>query len=213
MKDFGLYIVMTSPLLGYQLFTEICVEQEVPIIQLRDKTLKDADLLRLATTLASITRGSKTTFILNDRVDLCILSGADGVHLGPDDISWQEARKLLLPNHLIGVSTHSMEEAERVLTDSTDSALSPDYMSFGPIYATVAKAIPDPPVGIEQLRRVLGKAHLPVVAIGGIFPDQLADVLSTGARNISMIRHFGEASTKTELTTKIKQLNQLLSEV
>lgn len=213
MKAFGIYIVMSSPYLGYQRFTEICVEQDLPMLQLREKNMNDMELLRLASELASITRGSSTTFMINDRVDLCLLSGADGVHLGPDDLSWQEARKLLSPSQIIGVSTHSIAQARGIIAEAKNSDYGPDYMSFGPIYPTVAKAIPDQPVGVDQLSRVIGEAHLPVVAIGGIFPSKLGAVLSSGAKNISMIRHFGESQTPEELITKIKQIKLMLTEV
>ncbi|MDD2332042.1 MAG: thiamine phosphate synthase [Candidatus Cloacimonetes bacterium] len=213
MEDFGLYIVMTAPELGYQEFTRICVEAEVPMLQLRDKRMGDRELLLLASTLAEQTRGSKTRFIINERIDICLLSGADGVHFGPDDLSWQEARKLLPKSCLVGISTHSLEQAQQAQNDAAINPWGISYMSFGPIYPTVAKAIPDPPVGSENLRKVLKNDTLPVVAIGGIFSHNLPEVLSTGARNVCMIRQFGQARTESELRQRINTTKQQLMEV
>jgi thiamine-phosphate pyrophosphorylase len=214
MHNFGLYIVMTAPELGYRAFTEICVQEEVGIIQLRDKTMPNLDLIALARELTEITKNSQTLFIINDRVDQCIVADADGVHLGPDDTPWQQARALLPEGKLIGVSTHSIEAAEALISTikNPQSIKAPDYMSFGPIFPTVAKKIPDPPVGSEQLRYVLSIAPIPVVAIGGIFPHNLQQVCHAGAKNIGMIRHFGDSSSPAELSAKIREFKQALKE-
>jgi thiamine-phosphate pyrophosphorylase len=214
MKDFGLYIVMTSPTLGYPAFTEICVEAEVPMLQLREKKLSDPKLLELARSLSAITKGSKTHFIINDRADIAALCDADGLHLGPDDISWQDARCLLPKGKILGVSTHSTEDALAMIRQCRDHAegYRPDYMSFGPIYPTVAKAIPDPPLGTGRLQQLMPQTVIPLVAIGGIFESQLPEILSAGARNICMIRYFGESISKTELKHKISKIKQALQE-
>jgi len=215
MHNFGLYIVMTNPLLGYHAFTQICVELKVPMLQLRDKSLNDSDLLKLARSLKQITKDSKTRLIINDRVDICELSDADGLHLGPEDLPWQDARKIMTEGRIIGVSTHSLQEAQRLIIEVAEApeGYRPDYMSFGPIFPTVAKAKPDPPVGTELLQRVIGQAPIPLVAIGGIFPQNQSQVLSTGAKNLCMIRHFGESSSANELITKIQLFNQDLKEL
>lgn len=210
--DFGLYVVMTNPELGYRRFTEICVEEEVPIIQLRDKSMPNLDLVLLAKELKGITSNTNTHFFVNDRVDHAILADADGVHLGPQDVSWQEARRLLPKQKLIGVSTHSIAEAELLIRQISEpgNPKAPDYMSFGPIYPTVAKKIPDPPVGTEQLARIMEIAPLPVVAIGGLFPHNISEVFQAGARNIAMIRHLGDSVCPGELREKIQQLRQII---
>lgn len=214
MHDFGLYIVMTAPELGYRAFTEICVQEEVGIIQLRDKTMPNLDLIALARELTEITRNSQTLFIINDRVDQCILADADGVHLGPSDTTWQHAREHLSEGKLIGVSTHSVEAAEALINavNNARTIKAPDYMSFGPIFPTVAKKIPDPPVGTDQLRYVRSIAPIPVVAIGGIFPHNMHQVCETGAKNIAMIRYFGDSSSSAELSAKIRDFKQQLKE-
>jgi len=214
MKDFGLYIVMTAPELGYRRFTEICVQEEVPILQLREKEMSNLELIALARELAAICAGSNTRFIINDRADLCRLADADGLHLGPTDMPWQKARPLLPENKVIGVSTHSIAAAKHLISviQKGGDLKAPDYMSFGPIYPTVAKKVPDPPVGTSDLRKVIEIAPIPVVAIGGIFPHNTREVCATGAKNISMIRHFGSSLNKAELVGKILEFKQLLKE-
>lgn len=208
MKDFGLYIVMTKPRLGYREFTKVCVEEEVPMLQLRDKTLCDRDYLILAELLRDICRGSRTLFLIDDRPDLCLLADADGLHLGPDDIHWTMARKLM-PDKLIGVSTHSLVQFEALNAEIESRVKSPDYISFGPVFPTVAKAIPDPPVGTDQLAQVIAAAKHPIVAIGGIFPSNLEEVLATGAKNICMIRHFGDCEDSLSLRDNIRSFKDL----
>ena len=208
MKDFGLYIVMTKPRLGYLEFTKICVEEEVPMLQLRDKTMCDREYLILAEQLRDICKGSQTRFLIDDRLDLCLLADVDGLHLGQDDIHWIQARNLL-PDKLIGVSTHSLGQFEALNTEIETSGKSPDYISFGPIFPTVAKAIPDPPVGTLHLAQVIDAAKHPIVAIGGIFPSNLEEVMASGAKNISMIRHFGDCTDSRTLRDNIRTIKDL----
>ncbi|MFO8145420.1 MAG: thiamine phosphate synthase [Candidatus Syntrophosphaera sp.] len=214
MRDFGLYIVITRPVIDHLRFAEICVREETPILQLREKELPDRELLRLASGMREITRGSRTLFFINDRPDIALLSGADGLHLGPEDLPWPEAVKLIKPNKLLGVSTHSLEEARQVITRyrATAEGFRPDYMSFGPIFPTPVKAKADPPMGTHDLAQVVAQAPLPVVAIGGIFPEKLGEVLSSGVRNIAMIRYFSLCRDEAELTDNIRNIKSILKE-
>ncbi len=214
MQDFGLYIVMTEPAMGYELFTEICSKEEVPMLQLRDKKLTDRELIVLIERLKGITRGSRTKLLLNDRADLASLGDLDGLHLGPEDLPWQMASSLLPREKIIGVSTHSITEARELISHYKNEQLSPkpDYMSFGPIYPTPAKAKPDSALGTEALREIVSLACLPLVAIGGIFPHNLPEVLAAGARNIAMIRHFSISGDTAELKDKIKHIKHILQE-
>ncbi|HQQ67873.1 MAG TPA: thiamine phosphate synthase, partial [Candidatus Cloacimonadota bacterium] len=136
-------------------------------------------------------------------------------HLGPEDLPWQEARKIMSEGRIIGVSTHSLQEAQRLISEVAEApeGYRPDYMSFGPIFPTVAKVKPDPPVGIELLQSLISLAPIPLVAIGGIFPHNQSQILSTGAKNLGMIRHFGEANSAKELIARIQLFNQDLKEL
>lgn len=153
------------------------------MLQLREKSLSDKELIRIGKEIRAITRGSETCFVMNDRADIAAICEADFLHLGQDDMSMEEAREIV-GDMKIGLSTHSIQQVKEAL------AMKPDYIGFGPVYPTNAKARPDKPVGIEQLKQVLDIATVPVVAIGGIFPENIQTILSAGAKNIAMVRHF-----------------------
>ncbi len=184
MNDFGLYAIMTAPRAGHRRFAETCVECGVKILQLREKGLSDRKLLSIAREVRSITRGTDTMFVINDRPDIAVLCDADGLHLGRDDMDIDDARKIF--GGVTGLSTHSITQVQEALERN------PDYIGFGPVFPTPTKAIPDPVVGTENLRKVLEISDKPVIAIGGIFPENLSDVLASGAQNIALVRHLME---------------------
>ena len=187
-SDVGLYVIITRPVLPYEEIAEICVRRGVRMLQLREKHLSDRQLLDAARRIRAVTRGSPTLFAINDRPDIAALSDADALHLGQDDIPVEEARSIVGEGMLIGLSTHSVAQAREAM------AKNPDYIGFGPIYPTPAKAVPDPEVGTALLKEVLGVTTVPVVVIGGIFPENLPEVLGTGARNVALVRHLMETA-------------------
>jgi thiamine-phosphate pyrophosphorylase len=201
MKDFGLYIIITNPVLPYCRIAEICVKNEIAMLQLREKHLTDKEIIKIARELKSIVKGSVTNLIINDRPDIALLCEADGLHLGQDDISCEDAKKIVGDSIKIGLSTHSLEQAKEALKKK------PDYIGFGPVYETTAKAKPDKVVGTNQLKEVLSFATVQVVAIGGIFPENIEAVLKAGAKNIAMVRYFMQAE---DLDNKIKEIKSLL---
>lgn len=202
MKNFGIYIIITNPTLPYSTIAEICVRNEIKMLQLREKNLDDRSLIRIGREIKSITKGSETRFVMNDRPDLAVLCDADVLHLGQDDMPLEEARKIVgdMP---IGLSTHSIEQAKRALE------LDPMYIGFGPIFPTNAKAKPDAPVGTEKLSEVLQFAQVPVVAIGGLFPENIEQVVKAGAQNIALVRHFMQTS---DLEARIEEMNHHLKQ-
>lgn len=203
MMDFGIYIIITKPQLPYTTIAEKCVKNGIKMLQLREKDLSDKELVRIGREIKSITKGSETKFVVNDRPDIAVLCDADFLHLGQDDISMEDARRVV-GDMRIGLSTHSIEQATVAL------AKNPDYIGFGPVYPTNAKAIPDKPVGINLLKQVLGIAKIPVVAIGGIFPDNIEEVIDAGARNIAMVRHFMQTN---EFDSRVLEINKLLNRI
>ena len=200
MKDFGLYIIITNPVLTYSRIAEICVKNEIAMLQLREKHLTDKEIIKIARELKSIVKGSVTNLIINDRPDIAVLCEADGLHLGQDDISFEDARKIVGDSIKIGLSTHSIEQAKEALKKT------PDYIGFGPVYETTAKDKPDKVVGTNQLKEVLSFATVPVVAIGGIFPENIEAVLKAGAKNIAMVRYFMQTE---DLDKRIKEIKSL----
>lgn len=201
MKDFGLYIIITKPVLPYARIAEICVENDIAMLQLREKHFTDKEYVRVGREIKSITKGSKTNFVVNDRPDIAALCDADFLHLGQDDISLEDARKIVGNDMKIGLSTHSILQAKEALLKK------PDYIGFGPVYATTTKAIADPVVGTHLLQEVLAFADVPVVAIGGIFPENIHEVISAGAKNICLVRHFMESA---DLDKRIKEIKSLI---
>ncbi len=183
MTDFGLYAIATQPQLPYTEVAEICVECGVRYLQLREKNLSDKELLRIAHDMRAVTRGTTTNFVINDRADIALLCQADALHLGQDDLSVEEARRIVgdMP---IGLSTHSLEQAREALCHN------PVHIGFGPVFPTTTKANPDPTVGTALLSEVLKFATVPVIAIGGIFPENINEVLGAGAKNLSLVRHL-----------------------
>lgn len=168
------------------------------MLQLREKHLSDREVLAAAAQITRVTRGTGTLFVMNDRADLALASGADLLHLGQDDLPIEQARQIVgaMP---IGLSTHSLNQVHQAL------AHNPAYIGFGPVYPTTTKQIADATVGTDLLRQVVDISPVPVVAIGGIFPENIKDVLSSGARNLSLVRHLMHTD-QTEL--RIEQINR-----
>ena len=201
MIDFGIYIIITKPQLPYTTVAEKCVKNGIKMLQLREKHLSDKELIRIGRDIKSITKDSDTMFVVNDRPDIAVLCNADYLHLGQDDIPIEDARRIV-GDMKIGLSTHSIAQATEAL------AKNPDYIGFGPIYPTITKAIPDNPVGTNLLKQVLGMAKIPVVAIGGIFPENIDEVIDAGAKNIALVRHFMQTD---EFDTRVSEINKLLN--
>ena len=151
------------------------------LIQLRDKEASAKDLFEAAQACLKLTRSAGATLIINDRVDIAIAADADGVHLGQDDLTVAEARALLGPNKIIGISTHSLAQVEAALVTSAN------YIAVGPIFTTTTKANPDPVVGLALLREARKLTSLPLVAIGGITLETTANVVAAGANSVAVI--------------------------
>jgi thiamine-phosphate pyrophosphorylase len=202
METFGIYIIITKPQISYSILAEKCVQQGIKMLQLREKNLSDKQLIKIGKEIRSVTKGTATNFVVNDRPDIAVICDADYLHLGQDDISIEDARKVV-GTMKIGLSTHSIEQAKEALKHK------PDYIGFGPIYPTNAKANPDKPVGTNQLKQVIEFANVPVIAIGGIFPENLNQVIDAGAKNIAMVRHFMQTN---EFDLRVQNLNHLLKQ-
>lgn len=163
------------------------------LIQIREKDLPGRDFFEDAKRCVEIARAARVKILINDRVDLAMALGADGVHLGQYDLPPTEARKLLGENAIIGVSTHNILQAKDA------SNLPVDYLAIGPIFATSTKTNPDPTVGIEgikDVRNIVGDKT--IVAIGGINGSNLAEVFAAGADSAAMIGELISGGLKIE---------------
>jgi len=166
------------------------------LIQIRDKVLPSRAFFEEATLALRTARRLGVKLIINDRVDIALALQADGVHLGQTDIPAEDARKLLGPQVLIGVSVHNAQQAEKVL----DSPV--DYVAAGPVFPTSSKANPDPVLGLEglkQIRQIV--ANVPLVAIGGIDLGNAAQVCERGADSVAVIRGLLSAPDTIEQAT------------
>ena len=150
------------------------------MVQLREKTLSPVELLPLARKLRSRCREAGCLFIVNDRVDLALAVEADGVHVGQDDLPARDTRRLLRPGMILGVSSHDEAQARRARDDGAD------YVAVGSMFPTGSKA-GFRLVGPELLRRVRPEIALPLVAIGGITLDNVAEIVRAGADAVAVI--------------------------
>jgi thiamine-phosphate pyrophosphorylase len=164
----------------------------VGLLQYRAKNLEARDMLATARQIAELARREKTNFFVNDRPDLAYLSGADGVHVGQEDLSVEQSRSILGQDRWVGVSTHNREQFEQAI------ATSADYVAIGPIFATTSKANPDPLVGTELLRQLRPLTKKPIVAIGGIRLERAAEVIEAGADSVAVISDIFAAADPAE---------------
>jgi thiamine-phosphate pyrophosphorylase len=151
------------------------------VIQLRDKALSCRDLLGAAVAIREITRDAGALFIVNDRLDVALAAGADGVHLGENDLPIGEARRLAPPGFIIGASVGS------VATAVSAEAEGADYVALSPTFATGSKDDAGPGHGLAMLSAVRAAVALPLVAIGGITAGNVGEVIAAGADGVAVI--------------------------
>jgi len=176
------------------------VREGVSVIQLRDKRLPDRELLERARELRRLTRGSRTLFIMNDRPDLALLAEADGVHLGQDDATVNDARRVLGTQALIGVSTHSLEQAQAAVLAGAN------YIGVGPTFPSGTKQFAQF-TGLDLLRSVASSIRLPSFAIGGIGIANLDQVRGTGSERVAV---SGAILTAADQAAAVRELRQKL---
>lgn len=151
----------------------------VGIVQLREKRLNDRDLVAVGRRVREWTREAGALFIMNDRPDLAVLTEADGVHVGQEELSVKDARRIVGPDKLVGVSTHSIDQARQAVLDGAD------YIGMGPVFPSVTKKFEQFP-GLDFVRQVAAEIQLPAYAIGGITLENLPEILSAGARCVAV---------------------------
>lgn len=165
------------------------LEAGVTLLQYRNKTGSDREILRDAALLRSSMPGGRCLLILNDRPDLAVLAGFDGVHVGQYDLSPAAARIVVGEDRIVGVSTHN----ESQLRAAAEAPV--DYLAVGPIFPTASKSNPDPVVGLEGLRRARALTSGPVVAIGGITLENCTQVKNAGADAVAVISNLFQSSS------------------
>ncbi|MGQ9778551.1 MAG: thiamine phosphate synthase [Bacillota bacterium] len=178
-----LYIITDRVLAGEQPLVEVvrkALEGGAQIVQLREKTLPTREMVELAAELKRLAMDFDARFIVNDRLDVALAVDADGVHLGQEDMPARIARRLLGPGKILGVSVASVEEAIRAKEEGAD------YLGAGAVFPTATKGEAEV-IGIEGLRAICTAVDLPVVAIGGIDREKVAEVIAAGAAGVAVV--------------------------
>jgi len=169
-------------------------------VQLRLKEQPDREFLSLAETVREITNNLGVLMIINDRVDIAWACGADGVHLGQDDLPPEAARSMLRQGKIVGISTSSLPEAETAVSRGVD------YIAFGPVFETATKKSSARSArGLDALREVVERIPLPVVAIGGIHQGNIVSVAQTGVAGIAVVSGIVMASDITGAVRKLQE--------
>lgn len=183
-KDFGVYLITDRHQTAGRLLTDV-VEQAlrggVRAVQLRERDLDTRALLALAQALRTVTARHGAALLINDRIDVALACEADGVHLPADSFAVSDARSLLGPTALIGVSTHAPDDVRRAA--SADA----DLVVFGPVFDTPSKRRYGPPVGIGALAEAVRVAPIPVYALGGVTATKVPDLLRTDIAGVAVI--------------------------
>jgi len=194
--DYSFFVAQKEPVAAIMRFARELVDAGATFIQFRDKSQPAAPrrFLSCIRELRRITAG-RATLIVNDRVDLCLAAGADGVHLGQDDLSPAAARKIFQQTRdglrgIIGFSTHTIAQVREA------DALPVDYIAVGPVFATSSKIDPDPVIGLEVLREARRITAKPLVAIGGITRQNCLQVKEMGADAVAVISDLFESPGK-----------------
>ena len=178
--DASFFVETPDPLLAMLAFARDLKDAGVTLLQYRNKSGSSWEVLAYARALRA-ELGQGDTLFMNDRADLAVAAGCDGVHLGQDDLSPEGARKVIGGRLWMGLSTHNPEQVR--IAD----AAAPAYIAVGPVFATSSKANPDPVIGLDGVRAARAVTTRPLVAIGGITLDNCRSVIDAGADAVAVI--------------------------
>ncbi|MFA4861839.1 thiamine phosphate synthase [Methanoregula sp.] len=200
-----LYVITDEAIAGGRSHADIArlaIAGGADVIQLRDKMRESTDLIRIAREIREITRDAGVCFIVNDRLDIALACGADGVHLGQGDISPGIARQLAPPGFIIGVSVGNPCEACRAEREGAD------YIALSPTFSTGSKTDAGPGHGCSVLEEIYRRVSIPVIAIGGIGPDNISEVILAGAQGVAVISAVVE---KPDITAAARELATIIA--
>ena len=174
----------------------------VQVLQYREKAKKHRKMYEECLELRALTKHYGALLIINDYLDLALAVGADGVHIGQDDLPLSKVREIVGPNLIIGVSTHSPAQAKEAAVNGAD------YIGVGPLFATKTKIDVCDPVGLDYLSYVVRNIDIPFVAIGGIKETNLPEVLKAGARTVALVT---EIVGSKDIQGKLKSLQLIMA--
>jgi thiamine-phosphate pyrophosphorylase len=177
---------------------EKAVRAEISLIQIREKNITAGQVFELASRAARLTRNSNTKLLLNDRADIALASGADGVHLTAKSLRAEVVRRNFGVRFIVGVSAHSLEDIREAKFAGADLA------TFSPVFKTASKAQYGAPQGLEKLREAVAEAgDFPIIALGGIDARNFSEALRAGAKGIAAISFLNDAENLPEIAKKV----------
>ncbi|HNI09989.1 MAG TPA: thiamine phosphate synthase [bacterium] len=179
---------------------EEAIQGGVTFVQLRAKTLSVNAMIALGRTIHQVTYSKNIPLIINDRIEVAAAIGAEGIHLGQEDITVGAARKILGDSAIIGISTHTQQEAQ------TAESAGADYIGVGTVFPTASKKDIVGIIGTTGLKQIRDLVKLPVVAIGGINQNNVKEVLACGVDGIAVISAIGLSVNPRETTRALKNL-------
>ena len=201
--DLSLYLVTDRELSLGRSLEEVVTEAVaggVTMVQLREKEASTGEFVALARRLMQVLKPLRVPLIINDRVDVALAADADGVHIGQSDMRYEDARRLLGPHKIIGLSVENEEDIEKA------NLLDVDYVGISPVYGTPTKTDTAAPFGLEGLRRAVRTSVHPTVAIGGMNKHTAAEVMQTGCDGIAVVSAICSAPRIAEATSELKQI-------
>lgn len=202
-EDLGLYLVTDRDLcLGRSLDEVVrgAVEGGVTMVQLREKNSSTRDFVELALRLKPLCQAAGVPLIINDRIDVALAVDADGVHIGQSDMPYEEARRLLGADKIIGLSVENFGDLE------VANGLDVDYVGISPVYGTPTKTDTATPFGLEGLRRAVRMSQHPTVAIGGMNSSTIGDVIGAGADGVAVVSAICSAPSPRKAAEELKTI-------
>ena len=202
LSDIDLYFITDSKLTKKGILEDVkaAVKAGVKIVQYREKEKTAREMIEKAKEIKGICDKNNVLFLINDRVDVCLAADADGVHLGLDDMPYNTARKLL-PDKIIGLTAHTVEEALKA------EKLGADYIGVSPIFETKTKLDAGPAAGLQLIGKIKMEIKVPFVAIGGINLENLQSVLDAGAKSAAAISAI---VTKEDVEKEVKKFIRIM---
>lgn len=202
MRDFRLYVILDTGICSkgtdiVELAGKVSLAG-ADILQLRAKSYSERRILKVGRAIKNLIQGNKTLFLINDRAELACALGADGAHLGQQDLPVKKARRVLGKDKIIGISTHSLSQAQEAEKQGAD------YIAIGPIFSTALKPKMTP-LTLKIIPRIKEKIKIPFVAAGGINLNNLNQVLNSGAERVAVCRAIIEAQSVSWATGKFRQ--------
>ncbi len=173
----------------------------ITLLQLREKNLTDREMLQEAQELLPLCHRHGVPLIINDRVQVALDAGADGVHLGQEDMSPREARAILGPDAIIGVSARTVGSAQRAEQEGAD------YLGVGAVFSTSTKTDAQN-ISPETLRQICQAVHIPVVAIGGIGPDNILELLGCGIQGVAVVSSIFAQKNIAQAASRLRALSE-----